>query len=69
MISERRLRNTDLLRAARDLAQLLKVARRQLPAHARVCPGCQHVFSLDRRLDMRCPDCAANAAEREAVRL
>jgi transposase len=62
-------RDGAIRRAARELGQLLKIARANLPPAAHVCPTCHHVFSADRRLDMRCPTCAAAAAEREAVRL
>lgn len=69
MISNRRLRDTTTLHAARDLAQLLRLARTSLPVAARVCPTCHHVFSRDSRLDMRCPACAQAAAEKERVAL
>jgi hypothetical protein len=62
-------RDGAIRRAARELGQLLRLPRASLPPAARVCPTCQHVFSMDRRIDMRCPDCAAAAAEQEAVRL
>jgi predicted Zn-ribbon and HTH transcriptional regulator len=65
MISNRRLRDKAIMDAAADLAQLLRLARAQLPAAARICPACRHVFSLNSRLDMRCPDCAAAATTEE----
>lgn len=68
MISARRLRDTPTVHAAQQLTALLASARAYLATcRARVCPTCHHVFSLDTRLDMRCPGCAAQAAEHEAV--
>jgi Zn finger protein HypA/HybF involved in hydrogenase expression len=57
--------------AANQLAWLLRMVRVHLANTPRavVCRRCQHVFSRDARLDMRCPGCAAKAAEAEAVRL
>lgn len=69
MISERRLRDTATLHAARSLAQLLADARQQLPAAARICVRCQHVFTPTHTTDRRCDDCVQAVAEAEAVRL
>lgn len=69
MISQRRLRDTPTLHAARSLAQLLASARQELPHTARVCIRCQHVFTPTFTTDMRCPDCVQDAATAEAVRL
>ena len=62
-------RDGAIRRAASELAQLLTIGRANLPVAAHVCPRCHHVFSRATRLDMRCPGCAAKAAEAEAVRL
>jgi rubrerythrin len=60
-------RDGAILRAARDLAQLLAFARQHLTAQrARICPSCHHIFSPDRRLDMRCPACARDSEAHDA---
>ena len=67
MISNRRLRNKPVVDAATGLALLLRVARAHLTqTRATVCGRCHHVLTRDQRLDMRCPGCAAKAAERDA---
>jgi rubrerythrin len=69
MISERRLHDWPTVAAAAELAALLRAARAYLQSfHPRVCPACAHVFSADRRLDMRCPDCAHREEHPDAGR-
>lgn len=54
-------------RAARELSQLLALARwRTLPI-ARKCLGCRKVFTPVLTTDQRCADCALAVAEAEAV--
>lgn len=62
MISDRRFRDMPARHAAQELAQLLTIGRQYLATfRPKVCPRCSHVFSLNTRLDMRCPGCASKS--------